>query len=83
MSLSSNLISLYLFTITYFSDVVVRNRYRGQYNLYRKKLRVLENEAACLKEQADTISTSSIGPVDLTNPVVPGKYITEDMSQCS
>jgi len=54
-------------------DVVVQNRYRGQYNLYRKKLRVLENEAACLKEQADTISTSSIGPVDLTNPVVPAK----------
>jgi len=54
-------------------NVVEQNRYRGQYSRYREKLRKLENEAACLKEQADTISTSSVKPVDLTNPVVPAK----------
>jgi len=54
-------------------NVVEENRYKGQYSRYREKLRKLENEAACLKEQADTISTSSVKPVDLTNPVVPAK----------
>ena len=64
---------------SYFRNVVEENRYKGQYSRYREKLRKLENEAACLKEQADTISTSSVKPVDLTNPVVPGKYTTEEL----